>query len=206
MSIIEFIKSAPWTFVGAAAIIVAALVGTLYAVLTQQDRGFMSRDGKRLRWGLDDIPLKVAYTSVVPSEYLLDAHGATTVINNISRPNKVISQNFSEWDVDTVGDAINEVAPSKIHILFDMLPENAKPGGHAELRWDERDGTVLACHIKMRPGLEGQQRRTAVTHEFGHALLLAHDDKKSSVMHPHAGSRAKDFTSGDVERLRKEYT
>lgn len=205
----EFMKSTPWTFVAVGAVLLLAIAGVVYGILTQ-DSGFINRDGKRLYWEKSDLPLVVSYTKDVPIEYLEDARNAIVRINRLvndsNEPNKsIIGPTLHKWDIDTVGDMINEIAPNRLHILFDMLPEGSKPGGHADLRWDERTGKMMACHIRMLPGLIGTQRITAINHEFGHALCLAHDRKRSSIMHPIATNRSKEWTSGDLKRLRKEY-
>lgn len=191
----QFIVANWWMFLIALGILVGALSLIAYGVLTQYDRGLMMRDGKVLSWQRKDLPLRVQYEVGVPPFYLADINATVNKINSIVRKNVFDLQVTSFEQITSLGPT---------HILVVMTDPPAA-GGEADIRYDVRDGRLMAVVIKLRPDLTGQTRLTAIEHEFGHALGLDHDDRTDSIMHPEVSQRAQAFTKKDQKLLRKLY-
>jgi hypothetical protein len=191
----QFVVANWWMFLIAIAILFGAVFLVIYGVVTQYDRGLMKRDGKLLKWERKDLPLRVQYDSQVPPSYLADLSATILKINAIVRKAVFHPQLTSFDQVTTLGPT---------HILVVLSSPHAS-GGEADIRYDVRNGRLMAVTVKLRPDMTGQTRLTAIEHEMGHALGLDHDDKTMSVMHPKVSERAQAFTKKDQELLRKLY-
>jgi hypothetical protein len=176
-----------------------------YGVLTQYDRGFLSKNGNELYYDKEDLPIQFAYTSEVPVQYL------DTFTNVISELNerigfKLFQTTMIDWNNEKDG------VEGTINVLVDVVKSfdhNPFCGGTTVIKSDTRSenaGRILAVHIKIGSNLTSTKLVAAIKHEIGHALGLAHDDKQSSVMHHYTGEDSlKDFTENDINRLRKKY-
>jgi len=182
--------------IGGAVILVGAIVGVIYGVLTQQDRGFMkAKNGKPLRWSTDKMPLTIRYTE--DAEPLLQH--LIAILGDINMFSKRVVFNLTIFEFGRE----ESLEHDPIEVLFDVLPTGATVGGTTDLRWDERTGELLSAHVQIDRLIRGEQLITVIRHEFGHVLGLDHDDKKNSVMHPRASQRDVDFTDNDKERITK---
>lgn len=206
MKFFEFIKRTKVYWIIFTIILIFIASAITYGVLTQYDRGFLSKNGNELYYDKEDLPIQFAYTFEVPVQYL------DTFVNIISELNerigfKLLKTTMVAWN-NKKGDV-----EGTINVLVDVVKSfdhNPFCGGTTIVKSDTRSenaGRILAVHIKMKNNLTSTKLVVAIKHEIGHALGLAHDDKLSSVMHNYTGEDSlKDFTESDINRLRKKYT
>lgn len=203
---LDFIRSAPWTFAVAAAIFVGAVVGVVYGVTKKggwKDSGFMlTNDGKHpLQWGLDQLPLTCWVSSDLHFTWL-DAFERLRV-----HVNKVVGRNMLDYGTD-IPEGFDMENPGQGNVVFIPGPEKGVGRFHASttLQWDERTGKLISAVIRLPFPIESEHVWPVILHEGGgHGLGLAHDEHVSSVMHPRIQNRPQGLTQKDIDLLRSTY-
>lgn len=167
-----------------------------------RDRGFLIRNGHRLKWPLRRIPIEV-YVSrrfVSPSGLQMasdacEAINAATGKRLLYRPTSA----HSELERSVVMRPSHDwgcilVVPRTISdVVIDTPP-------HADIRSDDRNGLIhtVIVHVSI------VDRPEIWLHEFCHALGLDHDAMPGSVMQPRA-PEGTSLTRRDAARLRRAY-
>jgi hypothetical protein len=204
MKFIEFVKRAKMYFVVLGIVVITIIGFIVYGLLTQYDRGFLTKDGYELFYDKTDLPVQFSYTKDVPIEYL---NAVTNVVNQLNNNLgfKLIRTTLIAWDNE------NSDIEGTINALIDIYKNNeSNPycGGTTIVKSDTKrgnEGKILAVHIKLKNNLRGKELETAVRHEIGHALGLDHDDKSTSVMNNYIEGKLKYFTDRDINRLKELY-
>lgn len=204
----EFMKSAPWTFAVAGVVLLGAIVGVIYGIVTSKaraaaaDKGFMVRDGHELRWLVQDVPLAVWFHPDLPmplrdawevaASIIERAVGGALFMRGVQAPDDLDLQKLPTGNVGVVGG--------------DPKGTMQADSGSCEHRYDKRDGRILAALVTLPWVANGLQKHVCL-HEQGHVLGLDHDDRTDSVMYPVLSERQTPgaLSEVDVERLRTVY-
>lgn len=199
---IDLLKAHPWTAALGALILTVAVVGIVWGLATKgrwADRGLMVRDGHKLRWNLEALPLAVWYSADLPAPWV-DAwlRAAAEIGKAVGKRVLFLLplQSPPELDMDKV-----------VGISLRPDTEQVVDKRHAStvLRWDKLTGQIYTAAITF-PELDDADQIYAVTlHEACHALGLDHDEIRDSIMFPSLQDRPQALTDHDEALLRKVY-
>lgn len=195
----------PWTCVIVGLVILLAIGGVIWGVLTRgrwEDKGFMERNKKPLRWSKNSLPISLWYNELFPDEW------KKALVDSSREWNKAAGTLlFMDPLVSLIGDAL---PPLRGHVLVKMSDEETgfmqSDSGHTELRFNEETGEIYSAIISM-PHDQMKLAFAISLHELGHALGLEHDEIKESIMYPTLSDRVEPgkITDADAERIKKEY-
>lgn len=201
--------------------------------LLSNDNGFMKWEGKELRWHRAAIPLPIFYTEgIMRTEGMADrltvgvrkfnqAVGGRVLMfpDPIAVPELVDTYTRDPRALGNLiivcrdDEPIAEAAQRDVHGV--QVFEDRHVYGHAVVRFDKRNGLIRNVVIVLpKPArdrgtgvafLSERHYDVAITHEYGHALGLAHDDSPMSVMHPTPDERLSVLWQADAQRLRRAY-
>ncbi len=186
----EFLAEHWVTTAVGATILVAAIAGVVYGVVTKggwEDRGLMLRDGVRLRWDSARLPLYVLIEDVPDEVRVAVLHAITDVAVEVGRT--------------IFAPIVPESDPPPADVVVRVGGVDA--GGTANLTILE--DRITFVEVTIANDLELALLPRAVLHELLHALGLDHDESRSSVMHPELSARPSRLTESDVALLRRIY-
>jgi hypothetical protein len=205
----NFIKGAKWTFLIGALILAVAAGGVIYAVATGEgDEGFLAK------WNKADLPATCTYNpdeikgkrALLQDSWLATVSHSAVALPLISKCQPwLINKPFPERP--PVGGVLVRVGtpPEKEEDGVTVTtPFDAEHGGSTIL-YHQADGSIGGAVIWIAPNIPENLELVVWVHEFGHALGLAHDRTRDSVMYPVAGDRAAKFTDKDWKHLREAY-
>lgn len=200
---LDFIKSAPWSFAVAGLILVGAIAGVIYGVIRKgnwADKGLMTTpEGFKLRWRRLDLPLPVWFATDLSKAWIEAWNRASSTISEAAGRNMFMPAlaAFSTMDTDQ---------PQR-HAVIIRDDQGVDPNhGATELQWDTRDGVLHSAHVTFPEALEGDSRAYAVAlHEAMHVLGFDHDEHQSSIMYPALTKRPQTLTDHDRKLLREIY-
>lgn len=191
-------------------ILLVAIVTVTWAVLTREgDVSFMKgKKGKDLVWG--SSPVCIYDPDEVHVDHLAVMDAVRQDIN--LKVGKMILPPCDPWMLKDPfpkqqlrGNIIIHVT-SKLEEEKDGVtvsdPFTPKTGGVTYL-YEDDDGKLMAVVMKIHTDMAKDKK--VWLHEFGHALGLAHDRRKDSIMYPQLQDRGNDLSSTDLKNLRKAY-
>lgn len=207
---IDFIKSAPWTFATAGMILLLAIVGVIVGVVLKgrwKDNGWMMRDGKPLKWDMSSLPI-----AILLHPDLGDL--ASRLVSNLIRHFERIARNrqlFLLHSGANTGLNWDQMPPTGfLAIIPQSVARESKSSpttlyGHCEHRYEKATGKILSARITLPSGMKAPELSRILQHELCHALGLGHDEQAQSIMHPKIQDRAQVITEHDKQLLRDQY-
>lgn len=205
----QFIKSAPYTFAVAAAILVLAIAGVVWGVLTKgrwKDRGLLKRQGigdrlVSLRWPPGAFPLTI-WTPEETPEKVRNAFGKAAKILGDAAGRLLF---MPLQDMPT---GYSAGRPFRGHAELSAHPsagEMQRDHGVTDIDYDRRDGYIISCCVSVPAPVADEDYYPIMLHELGHVLGLDHDEQRESIMFPSLQGRPQALTEGDRKLLRKLY-
>lgn len=205
----EFISGHPWTFVAGGLILIAAIAGVVYGVLTRggwEDRGFMvTDDGKHpLKWLRTSFPITCIVHPQVPLMWRATYTAAAKRINQA-----VGAELFDPLAQDAPpGYRLDGPVPPGFLFLCSAEPagELQPDHGTTRLKWGKADGRIFSAVVTVPT--DTIQRAAVMLHELGHVLGLDHDEIWTSIMYPRLSARAApgELSEEDIKRLKGAYS
>jgi len=202
MSLWEFMKLNPVTFIAAGFLFTLAIAGVVVGVLLRgrwRDKGFMETPkGRLIRWS-SDIDLIIWYREDLSPVYV------AALMNVCGYLNKVIGRPlFMDVAMGPTNSNFEGPPPSDSGIIA-VVDDNGMDPDHGETTIGaDKDGWLLRAQIKL-PEVHEAKAYAIVLHEMCHALGLDHDEGKDSIMHPQLQSRPQELSKADQTRLRRTY-
>jgi hypothetical protein len=205
-----FMKAAPWTFVIGGLILVGAVVGVILGIKYKgfwKDRGLMVRDGKQLKWSLEDLPIGVWFDPAFPEFWITAYRWAREHIN--SKIGREIFTRGIVWDgmLGATFDPAKQITGHVMMLLGEEVGFMHPDHGVTQHRYDPATGRIGSAVVTLPPASV-----TVVEHARGialHAILpvlgLDHDETQGSIMHPRLLARPQVITGEDEKLLRKLY-
>lgn len=195
---IEFIKAYPWTFAVGGLILLVAIVGVVVGVVTRGrwvDRGFMERDGHKLKWLVSDLPL------VVIQHPALSLFWAKAYIAAVRRISEATGRHFfmlSLFQIDKSYDWGR--SPPAGHVTLRLSDDE---DGHTKHKYERDTGRILSAEVSVPE--DAKYMVSLMLHELCHALGLDHDESTSSIMYPtlESGRAPGELSEADIKRLRR---
>lgn len=220
----EFVKAYPWTFAAGGLILVLAIAGVIWGVLTKgrwKDAGFLrTDDGKHpLKWELVRFPLSVWLDTGLDKAWQgafvrLRGHVKQVVGRELFDLGTPIPEAAGEQDArQPTGEPTARLSLDLEHLPDGhvALIRGQETGGGAfqastVLKWDTRTGAIKSAVVKLPWPVASEYVWPIVLHEVGgHVLGLDHDEHVASVMHPQIQNRPQGYTDKDKELLRATY-
>lgn len=195
----EFMKSAPWTFAVGGVILLLAIGGVIWGVLTKgrwKDRGWMIRDGHPLKWLASDLPIGLLIhkdIDAVTLRLITELRGQfEKVVGQRQLFMSGVTPDSLDWD---------QMPPAGFLAVVISEDQN----GHTEHRYEKPTGRILAARMSIPDGLATPDLSKVIQHELGHVLGLDHDESTASIMHPQLQQRNQFLGEADGALLRKQY-
>jgi hypothetical protein len=206
---INFIKSAPWTFAIGGVILLLAIVGVVVGVVLKgrwEDNGWMMREGKELKWAIASLPIVILLHPDL-SEL------AKKLVQELKDHFERIAGNSGLFMMGSVPRMLNwdHMPPTGfLAVIPCSAARESKDSlttlyGHCEHRYEKAAGRILSARITLPSGLKASELAKVIQHELCHALGLGHDEVRDSIMHPKIQNRAQVITEHDKQLLRDQY-
>lgn len=218
----QFLKK-HWIMSLIGSFILATALGTIiYSVVTKEgDNGFMKIDifdrGKNRVVAIDfkvnkvDLPLSCIYADNAENE-IAHYENARKMFNSrigveVFGPCRpwLLTGHFPNRPIHR-GILISVEYPQETFENNEVLifsPFDPRSGGRTITTRDLLTNSIYGSIIYISPDLEEYQKDKAWAHELGHAIGLAHDRVKHSLMYPILLDRASKLTDKDVKRLQE---
>jgi hypothetical protein len=199
----QFIKSSPWTWAVAGVILILAAIGIIVGVVTKgrwKDRGFMVRDGNRLCWEVNAFPIGVILHGDLSRSII-------EIIKDVTNKFSVVIKNRNLFLITELMVPKFDWAsfPPDGYISIVLGPGIGSSKGITEHHYVRENGRILSAKITIPAIYNKDTLDRIITHEFGHALGLDHDESVMSIMHPLIKNRPQKLTPHDTKLLRTTY-
>ena len=193
-------------------ILVVAIVGITYAVITKQgDEGFLKHEGKDIVWDTENFPLICTVDESVTEGHLARYMKAKNEIN--TQVGKQLLSTCVEWAISNtpmpeyipgaLTVRVSVPKPSEELIVDD--PFSVHPGGITRHQFNKNTGMVISAAVWIDPNNPENLVDRIWLHELGHVLGLAHDRLTNSVMYSKASDRPSRLSKKDIDLLKKTY-
>ena len=207
------------TIICSIVVLLGATAGTIYGIVTSAgDEGLLEGGGHKLKWKRTDFPICCTY------DHDGDYERSVYISQSYERARQEINERVGAqllgachaWSVSkpmpehVFGAITLRVGAPSINIdgagsVTTGSPFDAHPGGSTDIHWDKRDGHIISAAIYIQPNLKEKYTDRVWLHEVLHALGLAHDRLRSSVMYTSLSDRPSRLSIKDVELLQKVY-
>jgi len=204
------------TLIGAALVLIGAVVGVVYGVATHAgDESFLKTDkGASYHWDRADLPLQCMHDDSVTEAHVGAYNDARQAIN--AAVGKTLIGPCQAW---LLTDKPFPTKPVQGTILLHVgQPEDTQDGvtvqdpfkghpGGSTMHYLTPDGSgrIFGTVVWVDPRFERGLNARVWIHELGHVLGLAHDRLQSSIMFSTVSARPGKLSSSDIDSLKGAY-